>query len=254
MATPLQAAQEILSIFVAAGARPGRGFPVSVGKAVTELHTVPADGRVAVNSASVFAWDGGVSYQGGAALAAVLATPAQGQYAQAAGVYQFNFADALAKVAITYRFVSPARQFPGAVQASFLTAGYTLSDLINGLAYAVAQGWLSTASVVADDYQTYVLEQAGFTEAGGTAPSIAASAQRLINVAAAMNNSPGGARFDASSLVSAFVGTSGGNTFAPEDVIPGYGQALASGWVRPCGNSAFDAVFCLTAAGVAQAA
>jgi hypothetical protein len=254
MPTSQQAAQELLSLFVAAGARPGRSFSVNVGKPVTELHTVPNNGSLAVDGASAWVWDGGVSYAGGAALAAVSASPAQGQYAVSGGVYQFNVADALAQVEVTYRFgdLSTAR-FPGQLQASFLQAGYGLGDLVNGLAYAIAQGWLSTISAPTDANQGYTLEPAGFAEAGGAAPAIAASAQRLINVAAALNDAPGAARFDASTLVGSFVGVSGGNTFAPEDVMPGYGQALASGWVRPCGQNLFAPVFVLTAAGVAAA-
>jgi hypothetical protein len=188
MATAQQSAQEILSLFVIGGARPGRTFPVQVEGAPLTL-----------------------------------------------------------------------AEFPGALQKQFLQAGYQISDLIAGLAYAVAQGWLSMGQFYpgAGDgtigSQIYVLEQAGFAEAGGTAPTIAASGQQLINTAAALNDRPGAARFDASLLQASFVGAVGENTFAVEDVMPGYGYALAQGWVRPCGQKFFDPVFSLTAAGAAQA-
>ncbi len=73
MATPQQAAQQILSTFVTAGARAGRSFTVSVGKPIVETRTVPTDGLVTVKGAGAFAWDGGVAYAAnGAALAGVL--------------------------------------------------------------------------------------------------------------------------------------------------------------------------------------
>jgi hypothetical protein len=251
--TPLQSAQCILSIFVSTqGARPGRSFAVSLGKPITETHTVATDGTVTVGNAAAFAWDGGVNYLKGNPLAAVSSSPSRGQYGVRAGVYALDPADAFAKVSITYRFVSTAQlQFPGALQAAFLQNGFALGDLINGLAYAVAEGWLSTVSAPTDDFQTYVLEQPGFTEAGGAAPSLAASAQRAINTIAALNGKPGAARFDAKGLVASFVGTVGGNTFAPEDLLPGCHQAVANGWLRPV--SPFEPVFLLTAAGAAQA-
>ncbi len=191
----------------------------------------------------------------GAALTAVSNSPTQGQYAVVNGVYQFNVADALSKVNITYRFIGRSQSlFPGALQAAFLQAGYAMSDLINGLAYAVTEGWLSTiSSPPSEDLLTYTLEQPGWTEAGATAPSLAASAQQLVNVCAAINAAPDTVRFAAKSLASAFVGTVGDNTFAPEDLMPGYGYALSEGWVRPCGQNQFDPVFTLTAAGAAQA-
>jgi hypothetical protein len=149
-------------------------------------------------------------------------------------------------------------KFPGAIQAAFLAAGYQIGDLVAGLAYAVGEGWLTLGDVYVDgagnECQLYIIEQAGWTEAGGTAPTMAVAAQQLINVCAAINKVPSGGRFEAENLVNSFVGTVGNNTFAPEDLIPGYGYALAQGWVRPCGQNLFDPVFALTAAGVAQAA
>jgi len=150
-------------------------------------------------------------------------------------------------------------RFPGAAQAAFLAQGFQVADLAAALSAAVAAGWLSLgpfypgAGAGASGVQAYVIEQAGFTEAGGVAPTQAASAQQLINVAAGLNDTAGGARFNLNSLVTAFVGTVGSNTFAPEDLMPGYGDALSQGWVRPSGQNLFDPVFSLTAAGIAQA-
>jgi hypothetical protein len=155
-------------------------------------------------------------------------------------------------------------RFPGAAQVAFLALGktatngffYQIADLTEALSAAVAAGWLSlgSSSPGAGDgstgVQRYVLEQAGFAEAGGTAPTQSASAQQLLNVAAALDDTPGAAQFDLNYLTPTFVGT--GNTFAPEDVLPGYGYALAQGWVRPA-NGLNGSVFSLTAAGVAQA-
>ena len=134
--------------------------------------------------------------------------------------------------------------------------GPLITNLIFGLAYAVAQGWLTRMqpSVNGDTInQAYRLELSGFTEAGGTAPTQAESAQQLLNVAAAINDTPDGARFNLNFLTSAFTGTVGSNTFAPEDILPGYGFALAQGWVRPA-DGLNEPVFSLTAAGAAQAA
>jgi hypothetical protein len=153
----------------------------------------------------------------------------------------------------------PANGYAGAIEAQFLQQGITsppLLGLIFGLAYAVAQGWLTQMqpSVNGDTInQAYRLELSGFTEAGGTAPTQAESAQQLLNVAAAINDTPDGARFNLNFLTSAFTGTVGSNTFAPEDILPGYGFALAQGWVRPA-DGLNEPVFSLTAAGVAQAA
>lgn len=254
--TPAQSATEILSIFVGTqSARPGRSFSVCLGTPVTETFIVPTDGKISVGNAGAFAADSGVVYAAsGDALTAVTGSPAQGQYAVAGGVYQLNVADALAKVAITYRFLGLQQsRFPGALQADFLGAGYALSDLIAGLAYCVTEGWLSTQSAAGDSLQTYTLEQPGWTEAGGTAPTVAQSGQQLVNVCAALNATPLAARFATKDLVSAFVGEVGGNTFAPEDLMPGYGYALSEGWLRPCGQNPFDPVFVLTAAGAAAA-
>jgi hypothetical protein len=195
-----------------------------------------------------------VSYQGGSALTVVSSSPAQGQYSVSGGVYQFNVADVLAKVSISYRFASLAQAgFPEALQKAFLNAGYVISDLIAGLGYAVTEGWLSTNSPPSVDFQTFVLEQSGFAQAGGTAPTPAASAQQIINVFAALNNRPLAALFKARDLLNAFVGTVGGNTFAPEDLMPGAWYAVSQGWLRPGSWDPFEAAFILTAAGVAQA-
>lgn len=251
--TPLSSAQRILSLFVSTySARPGRSFPVSIGSPTTETHTVATDGTVTVGNAAAWTWDGGVRYANGSALTAVSSLPAQGQYSVAAGVYSFNAADELAKVAVTYRFASlEQRNFPGALQAAFCQSGFALGDLIVGLAYAVTEGWLSTTSAPTDDAQSYTLEGPGFTEAGGTAPTMAASAQQVVNVCAGLNATPGAARFDANGLVGSFVGTAGSNTFAPEDLLPGVYYAVNQGWLRPASQP--DPVFSLTAAGAAQA-
>jgi hypothetical protein len=149
-------------------------------------------------------------------------------------------------------------KFPGAIQAAFLAAGYQISDLVAGLGYAVEQGWLTLGNVYVDgagnEGAEYVIETAGWTEAGGTAPTSAASAQQLLNVCAAMNQRPGEQVFALANLVPAFVGTVGDNTFAPEDLIGGYGYAFSQGWVRPFGNSLFEPAFTLTGLGAAQAA
>lgn len=152
-------------------------------------------------------------------------------------------------------------RFPGAVQEQFLSAYQSspqqgINDLTAGLAYAVQQGWLSISPSNPDpsrNLQMYELEQAGFSEAGGTVPTQAAAAQQLINVVTALNSTPGAAQFNLDYIASSFVGTVGGNTFAPEDLIPGYGYAVAEGWVRPILGSGFGNVFSLTAAGAAQA-
>ena len=143
-------------------------------------------------------------------------------------------------------------EFSGPLQAAFLQAGYAVSDLIAGLGYAVEQGWLSLGNKYGAA-QLYVLEQAGFAEANGSAPTMAAAAQQLVNVCAALNGTAGAAQFEAAAIVEAFVGTVGGNTFAVEDLIPALGYALSQGWVRLAGAKAFDPVFTLTAAGIAQA-
>jgi len=254
--TPLSSAQRVLSLFVSTyAARPWRSFVVCLGKPITENLTVPTDGKLAVGNSPTWSWDGGVSYAAGSALTAVTGAPAVGQYAISAGLYSFNVGDALAKVKINYRFATLEQtNFPGALQAAFLADGFALSDLINGLAYAVTEGWLSTNSAPADDVQTFTLEQPGFAEAGGTAPTLAESGQQIVNVCAALNATPGAARFAASGLVGGFVGTVGGNTFAEEDLLPGAYYAVAQGWLRPTGNKWSDPVFALTAAGAAAAA
>jgi hypothetical protein len=185
MATAPQSAQEILNLFVASGARPGRTFPVMIG-----------------------------------------ADP-----------------------------VTTSR-FPGAIQIAFLGAGYALTDLSAGLAYAVGQGWLTQGQTYNEGQpgasQTYALEQSGWTQGGGTAPTMAQSAQQLLNVWPApvtANNSIVTAR----GIVGVFVGTVGGNTFAPEDLLPGAYYAVAQGWLRPFGQP-FSNEWYLTAAGVAQVA
>jgi hypothetical protein len=186
MATAAQSAQEILNLFVASGARPGRTFPVMIG-------------------ADTFS----------------------------------------------------TSRFPGALQGAFLQAGYALSDLAAGLAYAVTQGWLTQGQTYNEGQQngatqTYLLEQSGWTQGGGTAPTMAQSAQQLLNVWPApviANNSI----VDAAGIVGNFVGTVGGNTFAPEDLLPGAYYAVAQGWLRPWGQ-VFSNKWSLTAEGVAQVA
>lgn len=254
--TALQSAERIVSLAVSNfAARPGRQYSFCVGKPISETHVAPTDGAVTVGNASAFSWDGGVVYAAsGAALTAVSGSPSPGQYAVANGVYQLNVGDALSKVVITYRFEGLSQaNFPGALQAAFLQDGFAISDLINGAAYAVSQGWLTANSAPSDDVQNFTLEQSGWTEGGGTAPTMAASGQQLINVCAAIDATPGAARFAAKNLLSAFVGMVGDNTFAPEDVMPGYGYALTQGWVRPAAQNSFDPVWGLTAAGAAAA-
>lgn len=179
MPTAQQSAQEILSSFVAAGARPGRSFPAQTNGPLTA-------------------------------------------------------------------------SFPGAIQQAFLKV-YALSDLVAGLAYAVTNGWLSLGNKYfggdGSAQQLYLLELAGFTEAGGSAPTQASAAQQLINVAAAINNTPMAAAFSLAGLNVSFVGGS----FAIEDMIGGYGYAFVQGWIRPCGKDLFETTFALTAAGAAQA-
>jgi hypothetical protein len=185
MATALQSAQEILNLFVASGARPGRTFPVMVG------------------------------------------------------------ADPFS-----------ASRFTGSLQKSFLQAGYALSDLSAGLAYAVSQGWLSQGQTYGEGSaapsQSYLLEQSGWVQGGGAAPTMAQSAQQLLNVWPApviADNSI----VTAEGIVGTFVGTVDGNTFAPEDLSPGAYYAVAQGWLRPWGQP-FSNKWYLTAAGVAQVA
>lgn len=149
---------------------------------------------------------------------------------------------------------TPITPFPGTLQKTFLQAGGTLSDLSAGLSYAVSHGWLSLGRSYGDGTtQDYVLEQAGFAQAGGAQPTPAQSAQQLLKVCAAINPTAGSARFSAEAVVKSFVGTAGGITFAPEDLIPGLGYALSEGWVRSVAGRAYELEFSLTAAGVAQA-
>src|SRR5580658_1212325 len=99
-------------------------------------------------------------------------------------------------------------RFPGTLQAAFLAAGYQLSDLVAGLAYAVTEGWLALVQTYTGGMQEYALLQAGFAEASGTAPTMAQSAQQLINT---LVNVEGGTAFAQTykleTLVSNFVGT-----------------------------------------------
>jgi hypothetical protein len=64
-----------------------------------------------------------------------------------------------------------AARFPGAVQKEFLRRSATLSDLSEGLARCLAQGWLSVGRTFGEGsssaMQTYVLEQGGFVQGGG---------------------------------------------------------------------------------------
>lgn len=147
---------------------------------------------------------------------------------------------------------SDAAKFPGALQAAFFAAGYGPGDLAAGLAYAVNAGWLTQGQRLAGTTR-YTLEQAGFAEASGTAPTQAASGQQLVNVAVAQGGAALSGRFSLSAISAFFVGTAGDNTFEPEDLIGGYGFAFSQGWVRPAGQYLFDPTFVLTAAGVAAA-
>ena len=159
--TALQSAERIVSLAVSNfAARPGRQYSFCVGKPISETHVAPTDGAVTVGNASAFSWDGGVVYAAsGAALTAVSGSPSPGQYAVANGVYQLNVGDALSKVVITYRFEGLSQaNFPGALQAAFLQDGFAISDLINGAAYAVSQGWLTANSAPSDDVQNFTLE------------------------------------------------------------------------------------------------
>jgi hypothetical protein len=77
-----------------------------------EAKTVPAQPfQLAVSAlAQPFAGDAGVTYANGTALAAVAASPAQGQYvapADPGGSYQFNAADAAAGILLSYSFTPP---------------------------------------------------------------------------------------------------------------------------------------------------
>lgn len=143
--------------------------------------------------------------------------------------------------------------FPGALQAAFLNAGYAVSDLAAGLSYAVTEGWMTAGQTLNGVLQQYTLTAAGFTAGGGTAPTISAAAQQLVNVAAAINNSPGAALFNLRLMVPQFAVVVGSNNFQPEDMVPALGQALADGYVLPAGRDLFEPIFILTAAGVAAA-
>jgi hypothetical protein len=63
-----------------------------------------------------------------------------------------------------------AARFPGAVQKAFLRMAHTPSDLSEGLAHCLSQGWLSAGRTFAEGSssaaQTYVLEQSGFVQSG----------------------------------------------------------------------------------------
>lgn len=143
--------------------------------------------------------------------------------------------------------------FPGSLQAAFFGAGYQLSDLTAGLAYATTDmQWLSLGQTYGN-VQMYVLEQAGFVEAGGVAPAMSVSAQRILNVCAGLNSTPGAVQFNSAALVSAFVGTVGSNTFAPADLLPAIAYAVSNGWLRLLGYNFSGIVFSLTATGAAQA-
>lgn len=144
--------------------------------------------------------------------------------------------------------------FPGAIQASFLGAGYAITDLAAGLAYAVSESWLSIGNG-SNNCQEYVLETAGWTAGGGTAPTLAASGQQLLNLVFETNPTPNSTVCSAQAMLSTFVGTVGGNTFEPEDMIPAIGYAYSQGWLRPYGPplASFGLSFVLTAAGAAAA-
>jgi hypothetical protein len=264
MPTQLQSAQRVLSLLIAAGARPGRSFPVQVppglaagasfsasSQGITMGQSNPAgpdsllqpllvtpgmtvfDASTGQTVGTVDSWPAG-------SRTLILTAPALAASAGAADLLIF--------------YSTPfARGFPGALQSAFLQSGYQIGDLAGGLAYAVAQGWLSQGQTIGGS-QNYTLELAGWTTAGGTAPTMAAAAQQVINVCV---HTLGGAanrdRFEAKSLASYFVGTVGGNTFAPEDLLPGVYYAVAQAWLRPAEADLFEPVFVLTAPGVAQA-
>ncbi|MGD0333918.1 MAG: hypothetical protein ABSA90_11775 [Xanthobacteraceae bacterium] len=142
--------------------------------------------------------------------------------------------------------------FPGELQAAFLNAGYQISDLAAGLSYAVSQGWLLLGNTLGA-CQTYLLQWPGFAAGGGSAPTIAASAQQAINVMVNNLGGTAGSHFAAAGMGPSFVGTVGGNTFAIEDLLPGFWYAVAQGWLFPAGQDFEGPSFSLTAAGVAQA-
>ena len=86
----------------------------AVGSTISEfaeLHTIPASSpyTVTVANSGHFVADQGVIYaSSGLPLIAVAASPAQGQYAVAAGVYTFAAADAQANVLISYAYTAPS--------------------------------------------------------------------------------------------------------------------------------------------------
>lgn len=77
----------------------------SVAVALAETHSVPGSGpyTVTVTHAATFLADEGVTISG-TPLVKVGGSPATGQYAEAAGVYTFNSAQASASAAIAYKF------------------------------------------------------------------------------------------------------------------------------------------------------
>ena len=256
MTTQAAAAAELLSLIVAEGARPGRSLSVSVpgsigaGAAFTTSTTAiemsaPNPGWVtrgmSVYDAStcepigtVWSWP-----QGSSTL--TLQAPAANASGSSADTLVFANAGDL-------NFT----RFPGALQAAFLAAGYQLGDLVGALSYAVAEGWLVPGDKF-DRERSYSLQWAGFTAASGSVPTMAASGQQAIN---AMVNAgaAAGSPVSMNLLVKYFVGTVGGNTFAPEDLLPGFAYAMTEGWVFLTGQKYDGPVFALTAAGVAQAA
>jgi hypothetical protein len=70
-----------------------------------EQQTVPASAPFTLTTLRSWAADLGVAYAGGAALIAVPANPAPGQYGVAGGIYSFNAADAGKAVAISYSYL-----------------------------------------------------------------------------------------------------------------------------------------------------
>lgn len=74
------------------------------GYQTTDTAVVPSTGSV--STLNTWLADAGVTYANGAALTAVAANPAAGQYAVADGAYSFNASDAGRAIAIAYSYVS----------------------------------------------------------------------------------------------------------------------------------------------------
>jgi hypothetical protein len=106
-------------------------YAAGYGDQVSETHDVPASSpyQVTVAEADDFSCDLGVAYANGTALAAVPASPAQGQYAvdTETGVYTFNSADAGQLLTFDYAtFVVPSDLED--VTLRLITARYSAKD------------------------------------------------------------------------------------------------------------------------------